>query len=80
MALYQRSELARRVMKDAEARIRSTPSPYELASFGRRVSYSSEKARRVLGYAPCFPMSEALPLTAAWLRAGGFVDARRLAA
>jgi nucleoside-diphosphate-sugar epimerase len=79
MAVYQRSELARRLMKDAEARVRNTPSPYELAFFGRRVSYSSEKARRLLGYRPCFPMSEALPLTAAWLRAGGFVDAGRLA-
>lgn len=79
MAVYQRSELARRLMKGAEARVRNTPSPYELAAFGRRVWYSSEKARRRLGYRPCFPMSEALPLTAAWLRASGFVEARRIA-
>jgi nucleoside-diphosphate-sugar epimerase len=37
------------------------------------VSFSSAKATRLLGYQPRFPMSEALPLTAAWLRASGFV-------
>ena len=79
MAVYQRSELARRLMKNAEARVRNTPSPYELAAFGRRVSYSSDKAYRLLGYQPRFPMAEALPLTAAWLRASGFVEARPLA-
>jgi nucleoside-diphosphate-sugar epimerase len=73
MALYQRSELARAFMKAAEARVRNTPNANELEAFGRRVSYSSEKAERVLGYRPRFPMDEALPLTAAWLRASGFV-------
>ena len=73
MALYQRSELARRFMKAAEARVRNTPNANELEAFGRRVSFSSAKAARLLGYQPRFPMSEALPLTAAWLRASGFV-------
>jgi nucleoside-diphosphate-sugar epimerase len=73
MALYQRSELARTFMKAAEARVRNTPNANELEAFGRRVSYSSAKAQRLLGYRPRFPMREALPLTAAWLRANGFV-------
>jgi len=73
MALYQRSELARSFMKAAEARVRNTPNANELEALGRRVSFSSAKAERVLGYRPRFPMSEALPLTAAWLRASGFV-------
>lgn len=73
MAAYQRSELARRFMKAAEARVRNTPNANELEAFGRRVSFSSEKAERVLGYRARFPLEEALPLTAAWLRASGFV-------
>lgn len=73
MALYQRSEVARRFMKAAEARVRNTPNANELEAFGRRVSFSNAKAERVLGYRPSFPMAEALPLTAAWLRASGFV-------
>jgi nucleoside-diphosphate-sugar epimerase len=73
MALYQRSELARAFMKAAEVRVRNTPNANELEAFGRRVSYSSEKAQRLLGYCARFPMREALPLTAAWLRANGFV-------
>lgn len=73
MAAYSRSELARRVMKAAESRIRNTPVPDEYSVLGRRVSYSSEKAERILGYRPRFPMAEALPLTAAWLRTNGFV-------
>jgi nucleoside-diphosphate-sugar epimerase len=77
MAVYQRSELARRFMKAAEARVRNTPNANELEAFARRVSFSSAKAERVLGYRPCFPMEEALPLTAAWLRASGFLLASR---
>jgi nucleoside-diphosphate-sugar epimerase len=73
MAVYQRSELARRFMKAAEARVRNTPNANELEAFARRVSFSSAKAQRVLGYQPRFPMKAALPLTAAWLRASGFV-------
>ena len=73
MAVYQRSELARRFMKAAEARVRNTPNANELEAFGRPVSFSSAKAERVLGYRPRFPMDEALPLTAAWLRASGFL-------
>jgi nucleoside-diphosphate-sugar epimerase len=72
MAAYQRSELARSLMRAAEARVRNTPNANELEAFGRRVSYSSGKAERLLGYRPRFPMHEALPLTAAWLRASGF--------
>lgn len=77
MAVYQRSELARRFMKAAEARVRNTPNANELEAFGRRVDFSSAKAQRVLGYRPRFPMHEALPLTAAWLRASGFILAPR---
>ena len=73
MATYQRSQLARAVMKRAEGLIRQTPAPAEFAVYSRRTNYSTAKAERVLGYRPLFPLAEALPLTAAWLRHHGYV-------
>jgi nucleoside-diphosphate-sugar epimerase len=72
-ALYQRSELARLAMKRAEHMIRTTPAPAEFAVYRRQVSYGTDKAERVLGYRPRFPLARALPLTAAWLKHSGFV-------
>jgi nucleoside-diphosphate-sugar epimerase len=71
---YQRSEVARHVMKGAEALIRTTPVPSEFAVYSVRASFSTEKAERMLGYRPLFPLAEALPLTAAWLKHHGFVE------
>jgi hypothetical protein len=73
-AAYGRSELVRRLMKAAEARIRNTLSPEEYGRLGRRVGYATHKAERMLGYRPRFSMAQALPLTAAWLRESGFVQ------
>lgn len=68
MAAYQRFPLARVVMKEAEARIKRTPAPSEFEVYSRKVSYSTAKAERLLAFKPRFPLAEALPLTAAWLR------------
>lgn len=73
-AVYQRSQLARRVMKRAEALIRTTPAPAEFTVYSRTVSYGTEKAERMLGYRPRFPLAEALPLTAGWLRHHGYLE------
>jgi nucleoside-diphosphate-sugar epimerase len=74
MGLAQSSNLARNAMVKAEGLIRTTPVPSEFEIYGRRTSYSSEKARASLGYRPRFPLADALPLTAAWLRHHGFVQ------
>jgi len=73
--VYQRSELARTIMKRAEHLIRTTPAPAEFTVYSRRTSFSTEKAERMLGYKPHFPLARALPLTAAWLKHNGFVTA-----
>jgi nucleoside-diphosphate-sugar epimerase len=73
MGLSQSSQLARSVMVKAEGLIRTTPVPSEFAVYGRAVSYDQSKAEEMLGYRPRFGMSDALPLTAAWLRHNGFV-------
>ena len=77
MAAYQRSQIARSVMKRAERLIRNTPVPAEFTEYGKRTWYTTEKAQRVLGYRPRFPLSVALPLTAGWLRHHGFVEDAR---
>lgn len=73
MAVYQSSALAKTLMKRAERIIRGTPGLDEFSYYSRRGTYPIEKARRLLGYAPAFGMARALPLSAAWLRAHGFV-------
>ncbi|HEX9844171.1 MAG TPA: NAD-dependent epimerase/dehydratase family protein [bacterium] len=75
MALYHRSDLARSVMKRAEGVIRQTPAPDEFVVYSRRASYSTAKAERLLGYRPRFPLADALPMAAAWLRHHGYVTA-----
>lgn len=74
MGIAQSSQLARAAMVRAEGLVRTTPVPSEFAVYSRKVSYETAKAEKMLGYKPLFPLAEALPPTAAWLKANGFVD------
>ena len=74
IGLSQSSQLARSVMVKAEGLIRTTPVPSEFAVYGREVSFETDKAERLLGYEPRFPMSDALELTAGWLHHHGYVQ------
>jgi len=74
MGVAQSSQLARTLMVQAEGMIRTTPVPSEFAVYSRKASYSTAKAESMLGYRPCFPIADALPLTAGWLRRHGFVQ------
>jgi nucleoside-diphosphate-sugar epimerase len=62
-------------MKRVEAKIRTTPVPGEFVVYSRHTSYDTEKAQRMLGWTPRFPMARAIPLAAAWLRHNGYVTA-----
>ena len=73
MGMAQRSQALRGLMVQAAGPIRTTPAPTEFAVYGRRASYSTEKAEKELGYRPRFPLGEALPLAAAWLKHHGYV-------
>ena len=73
MGVYQRSELAKTVMKGAEGMIRKTPTTAEFGLLGKRVSFETGRIEKTLGWRPAFPMADALPLTAAWLRHHGYV-------
>jgi nucleoside-diphosphate-sugar epimerase len=73
MALYQRSELAKKLMKTAEGMIRKTPTAAEFGLLGRRVSFATHKIERRLGWRPCFGLADGVAMSAAWLRHHGYV-------
>jgi nucleoside-diphosphate-sugar epimerase len=73
MALYQRSDLAKKWMKIAEGMIRKTPTSAEFGLLGRRVSFATGKLEQRLGWRPRFPLADGVALSAAWLRHHGYV-------
>jgi nucleoside-diphosphate-sugar epimerase len=73
MTLYQRSDLARSLMRGAEGLIRKTPSPAEFSMLGRTVSFSSAKLEARLGWRPRFPLDDGVALSVGWLRHHGYV-------
>jgi nucleoside-diphosphate-sugar epimerase len=66
--VYQKSEVAQRLMKRAERRLTTTPGNEELAQLGRKAWYSISKARSVLGYAPRFDVNAGIDLSTQWLK------------
>lgn len=74
MGVAARSDAARDIMMKAERLLRTTPVPGEFAVYGKDTVFESTKMEEGLGYVPRFPMSDALPLTASWLRHHGFIE------
>lgn len=72
-AVHQRSALASRFMTWADTAIRRSPTTREFGMYSKRVSFTTAKAERMLGYRPAFPLARALELTVAWLRHHGYV-------
>lgn len=73
MALYQRSALAKQLMRRAERFIRQVPTPAEFRLCSRKAFYRTDKATRVLGYAPRFTTERGVALSIAWLKHEGYV-------
>ena len=73
MGVYQRSALAKRLMRGAESAIRQTPTPGEFRLYGRVVSFPTGKAARMLGYQPAFPSADGIDLSVRWLAHHGFL-------
>ncbi len=71
MTLYKRSAVAKRAMKRMESAIRKTPSAGEYRLYGRQAFFPTDKAARLLGYQPRFPLSRGMQLSVAWLRHHG---------
>lgn len=73
MAVYQRSNLAKKAMKGLEGKVRQTPSGAEFRLYSRRASYPIDRARSELGYEPKFDMAAGVSLCAQWLKHNRFV-------
>lgn len=73
MHLYQNSDAARVVMKFAEGMIRRAPTSGEFRLYGRRGTFPTAKAERLLGYRPRVSMAEGVALSAAWVRHSGLL-------
>jgi nucleoside-diphosphate-sugar epimerase len=68
MRIYQRSNLAKKLMRNAETSIRNSPTTGEFELYSRRVAYEGQKARDVLAFRPTFSMRDGVELSVAWLR------------
>ena len=74
MGLYQRSALAKSVMRGAEGWIRKTPNHAEFTLLAKSVSFPTDKAGTQLGYQPSFSMADGIGLSVAWLRHHGYLE------
>lgn len=68
MRVYQRSRIAKSLMRQAETAIRNSPTGAEFELYSLRVSYEEKKARELLAYRPAFSMQDGIDLSVAWLR------------
>ena len=73
MALYQRSGLAKQVMRRAERFLKQVPTPAEFRLCSRKAFYVTGKAARLLGYRPQFSTERGVGLSVAWLKHEGYV-------
>lgn len=68
LRVYQRSNVAKAVMRRAETAIKNSPTGAEFELYSLRVSYEEQKAREMLAYSPAFSMRDGIELSVAWLR------------
>jgi nucleoside-diphosphate-sugar epimerase len=68
LRVYQRSNLAKTLMRHTETAIKNAPTTAEFDLYSLRVSYESQKAREMLAYRPAFSMRDGIELSVAWLR------------
>ncbi len=65
--LYQRSPFVRRLMKQTEARMKTTPGGEEIAMFARKTRYTVKKAGDVIGFRPAVNLEHGLSMSVRWL-------------
>ncbi|HMK39435.1 MAG TPA: hypothetical protein VK569_08845, partial [Bacteroidota bacterium] len=66
-ALYQRSRVIRTLMKQTEARMKTTPGGEEIAMFARKTRYTVGKAADLLGFRPAVDVERGLAMSVRWL-------------
>lgn len=73
MALYQKSDVAKGMMKFAEGMIRKAPSAGEFELYSRHVDIDASLAASAIGFTPKIGMREGIELSVTWLRAHGYI-------
>jgi len=68
MGLYQKSALARKLMKGAESAIKQTPTAGEFHLYSINAQFPTTKAERLIGFKPAIGVAEGVKLSVAWLR------------
>jgi nucleoside-diphosphate-sugar epimerase len=76
MGMYQRYDLAKKVMKLAEGMIKKAPTTNEFRLFSKVGRFPTGKAERLLGYRPQFDMADGIAMSVQWLRHHGFIKAK----
>ncbi len=66
--IYQKSNLARRIMQETERSLRTTPTTGELKMFGLKAHYLIDRAGEILGYSPQYSVDAGLEMSVRWLR------------
>jgi predicted dehydrogenase/nucleoside-diphosphate-sugar epimerase len=68
-------ELADKLMRITEKKLKSSPASDELELYSRKASYSTEKINKMLGFKSAFSLDQGLDQTVNWLRDSGFFTA-----
>jgi nucleoside-diphosphate-sugar epimerase len=76
MTIYQRYDLAKKIMKLAERMIKKAPTANEFRLFSKPGRFPTAKAERLIGYRARFSMADGIALSVAWLRHHGFIKTR----
>jgi nucleoside-diphosphate-sugar epimerase len=66
-SIYKSSDVARRVMKKTEKKMKVSPGPQELRMFGLKVHYANAKAEALLGFTPRYDTRSGLEMSVRWL-------------
>lgn len=76
MGVYQRSALARRLMKGAESVIKQTPTANEFHLYTISARFPTDKAAQLIGWRPAIGVDDGIALSVAWLKHLGFEKRR----
>jgi len=72
--LYRKSVPLRLAMKRVEELTKTNPGHEELLMFGRKVKYSIDRGKKIMGYNPVIGIDKGLELSVDWLKHETFLD------
>ena len=72
--MAEMSEIADRLLRKTENKLKKTPVSDELKLFNKKAEYSTTKIKNTLGYQPSLELKEGLNLTVKWLKHQGLIS------